>query len=153
MVSTSKRSVAVATAAFMVAGSGIAFAYWTQGGSGNGKARTGDTVDISVNQSGAVTGLYPGGPAQPLAGTFDNPNDGPVRVGAVTATVAGTDAAGCDASNYRIAGTSTVSGPVEPGRAQGSWSGLTIEMLNLDSNQDACKGARISIEYSVTPGA
>ena len=52
---------------------------------------TGNTTGITVNQTSAVTGLYPGGPAAPLSGNFDNPNAGAVHVGTVTVSIASSD--------------------------------------------------------------
>lgn len=144
----SRKAVVVLTA-FLLAAAGAAFAYWTIGGTGTGSANTGTTTPITVNQTSTVTGLAPGTPAQALSGTFDNPNSGPVYVTSVTATVAGTDKTGCTASDYTIAGTANVGAQIPAGVGVGSWSGLTIAFNNKPStNQDACKGATVSISYT-----
>lgn len=143
-----KKKVVVVTAA-MVGIGGAAFAYWTTTGSGSGAATTGTTVAVTVNQTSTVSGLRPGGAAQALSGTFDNPNSGPVYIGSVTAQVTGTDKVGCDATDYTVAGTATVNAQVAAGTGVGSWSGLTIAFNNKPAtNQDACKGATVNISYT-----
>lgn len=125
-----------------------AIAYWTGSGSGSGTATTGTTTPITVNQTTSVSGLAPGGPAQTLSGTFDNPNTGAVQVHSVHATVSGTDQAGCTATDYAIGGSATVDAEVSAGNGKGSWSGLTISMVDKVTNQDACKGAHVTIAYT-----
>ena len=34
------------------------------------------------------------------------------------------------------------------GTAQGYWSGLTLQLLNKATNQDACKGSTVTITYT-----
>jgi hypothetical protein len=142
-----KRWVAISTAGLLVIG-GAAFAYWTNFGSGTGTADTGTNQSVVVNQTSTVAGLAPGLAAQSLSGNFDNPNSGPVYVAAVTAVVTGTDKAGCTASDYTISGTATVNAEVPAGSGVGSWSGLTIQFNNKATNQDACKGAAVSVTYT-----
>jgi hypothetical protein len=134
--------------------SGAAYAYWTNSGSGSGTATTGTNVAVTVNQTSSITGLYPGQSAQTLAGDFTNPNAGPTYVTAVTATGYTIDAthvtAGClsGGGNYTLGGTATVGQDVAAGANKGSWTGLTIAMNNLGTNQDACKGATLTITYA-----
>jgi hypothetical protein len=144
-----RKTVAIiAGAAIVVAGAGVAVAYWTNTGSGGGSATTGSNSPITVNQTSTVTAMGPGVAAQSLSGNFDNPNDGPVYVAAVTATVTGTDKTGCTASDYTIAGTSTPAVQVPVGEDVGAWTGLTIAFNNkVATNQDACKGAVVTIAY------
>jgi len=128
---------------------GVAFAYWTTTGSGGGSASTGTVVPVVVNQTATITGLAPGLAAETLSGTFDNPNAGPVYIGSVTATVTGTDKAGCTASDYTIAGTAPVNAEIPSGNGVGSWSGLTIRFNNKPTvNQDACKTATVTLAYT-----
>jgi hypothetical protein len=144
----SKKTIAVATVLVLV-GTGVAYAYWTNNGSGTGTAQTGTNAGVTVKQTSTVSDLGPSGPAQPLSGNFDNGNDGPVYVAAVSATVTGTDKSGCGPTDYTIAGTAPVNAEIPAGQGVGSWSGLTIQFNNKPAtNQDACKGASISISYA-----
>ena len=150
-----RKPVAVLAAAFVVvAGAAAAFAYWTNGGSGSGTATTATNAAVTVNQTSPISGMYPGQSAQTLSGDFTNPNSGPTYVAAVTATGYTIDAAhvtaGCTVAggNYTLGGTATVGAEVPAGASQGAWSGLTIRMNNLSTNQDACKGATVTIAYA-----
>jgi hypothetical protein len=149
-----KSKMIIACAAIVgLAGSGAAYAYWTNSGSGSGTAATGTNVAVTVNQTSSITGLYPGQGAQALSGNFTNPNAGATYVTAVTATGYTIDAAhvsaGCTVAggNYTLGGTSNLPGEVASGTG-GSWSGLSITMNDLGTNQDSCKGATLTITYA-----
>lgn len=148
-----KKTLAVSTAIALLAGGGVAYAYWTATGAGTGTATTGTNVPVTVTQT-AITGLYPGQGAVTLSGKFNNPNAGPAWVAAVTATGYTIDATsetnGCHAvdGNYTLGGTATVGANVPTGNAQGSWTGLTITMNNLGTDQDFCKDAVLTITYA-----
>ena len=149
----SKKTLAVATTVVLLSGGGAAFAYWTNTGSGTGSAASGTNLPVTVNQTSTITGLYPGQTPQTLAGDFTNPNAGPTYVTAVTATGYTIDAthvtAGCAVSgNYTLGGTAGVNADVAAGSNKGAWTGLTIVMNNLGTNQDACKGATVTITYA-----
>ncbi len=151
-----KRSKKILAGAAIVglAGSGAAYAYWTTTGSGTGTAGTGTTAAVTVNQTSSITGMYPGQGPQTLSGDFTNPNAGPVYVTAVTATGYTIDAthvsAGCTVAggNYTLGGAAPVGAEVSPGSNQGAWTGLTITMNNLGTNQDFCKGATVTVTYA-----
>jgi hypothetical protein len=160
---TKKSRMIFASAAIIgVVSSGAAYAYWTNSGTGIGTAATGSNVAISLTQTSTVTAMAPGIAAQALSGTFGNTNAGPVFVKTVVATVTGTEKPvgtpnpGCTAADYTIAGTSVVQGATAglgaqvPTGSAGTWSGLTISFNSTASNQDACKGAVVTIGYSTT---
>jgi hypothetical protein len=135
----------------------IAYAYWTQGGVGSGSATAGTTTAITVNQTGSPTGLYPGGPAATLAGTFTNPNGAAVHVSSVTAAVHAfsshlVDAAkpDCTQADFSIGG-STGAVVVPSGTGVGSWSGLNVSLVDGAGNQDNCKGLGITIDFTANP--
>ena len=148
-----RRLLAVASVLAVVALTSIAYAYWTASGSGSGAGVTADpgAQSVVVNQTSASSGLYPGGSVA-LSGNFDNPATNAVHVAGISATVTGTDKAGCNAADYSISGTPAIanSGSVPSGTAVGGWSGLTLSMANTGSNQDACKGATVSISYTAS---
>ena len=155
---TRKRAAIATGALILVVGSGVAYAYWTNSGTGSGSATTGTNVALTVNQTSAVTAMGPGVAPQALSGTFTNPNSGPVFIKTVVATITSTGAPGCTAADYTIAGTSVIGasapgvGGLVPagGAGVGSWSGLTIAFNETASNQDACKGAVLTIGYTTT---
>lgn len=127
-----------------LASAGVAYAYWTTSGTGSATATTGTVVGITVIETTSATNLYPGGPAQPLAGNFNNGNAGAVYVASVHAAL-GTLPTGCLPADFTIAGTATVNANVAAGTAVGSWSGLNIAMNNTGVTQDACKSASIPL--------
>jgi hypothetical protein len=136
---------------------GVAFAYWSQGGSGSGSATAGTASAITINQTGSPSGLYPGGPAAALAGTFTNTNASAVSISSVTAAVRAftsntVDATkpDCTQADFAIAGTSGAN-VVPAGTGVGSWSGLTVRMLDNGLNQDNCKSVAITIDYTANP--
>lgn len=141
----------------VLATAAVALAYWTQGGTGAGSAAAGNTTAITVNQTTTVTGLYPGGPAVTLSGNFTNPNQHPVNISSVTAAVhpftshlidgAKPD---CTAGDFQIGGTSGAN-VVPNGTNVGSWTGLTVRMLDNGLNQDNCKNVNVTIDYTANP--
>jgi len=152
---TQKSKKALVGAAIVgLVGSGAAYAYWTISGAGTGSATTGTNVAITVNQTSSIAGLYPGQAAQTLAGDFTNPNAGPTYVAAVTATGYTIDAAhvsaGClvTGGHYTLGGAAPVTASVPAGTNVGAWTGLSIVMNNLGTNQDFCKGATLTITYA-----
>jgi hypothetical protein len=141
---------AIAAICVLVCAAG-AYAYWTQGGTGSGSAVTGTNEAVTVNQTSVVTGLYPGGPAQPISGDFTNGNDSPVRVTSVTVTFGSIEGspAGCSSADYQINNaTATVNAQIPSGDPVGAWSGPSIQMLNSGSNQNGCKNATINLSFS-----
>jgi hypothetical protein len=141
-----KKSNAIIVGAAIVglASAGVAYAYWPTFGTGSGTATTGTVVGITVNETTSATNLYPGGPAQTIAGTFTNSNAGAVYVASVTAAL-GTLPTGCLPADFTIAGTALVGANVASGTGVGSWSGLTIAMNNTGVSQNACKASTIPL--------
>ena len=150
----SKKAVLLgATIGVMIGLTVTAVAYWTQSGGGNGSVTTGSTTAVVVNQASVDSALiYPGMDEITLAGTFNNPNPGPVKVGTVTG-VLGTLPAGCVAADFTVAGSAPVNAEIPAGNAKGAWSGVTFKMNNTDANQNGCKLATIPIVYTVTAGS
>lgn len=153
-----RRVPVVVAGASALVGGGVAFAYWTTGGAGTGTAVTSTGVtSVTVNQTSVLTDLYPGDSAQTLSGNFDNGNDGPVYVGTVTASIdsvtkaVGAPAGTCDATDYTLANAAmTVDAQVPVGIGVGSWTGATIKFNNLATIQDACKGATVTLAYTIS---
>jgi hypothetical protein len=153
-----KHFVALAALVGVLVIGGLAVAYWTQGGTGSGAASTGTTSAITVNQTSTASGMYPGGPAIALSGTFDNPNPGAVHISSVTAVVHAFSSQlldgskpACTQADYAIGGLGTGAIVVPSGAGVGSWSGLTVRMLDGAGNQDNCKGVSITIDYTANP--
>lgn len=152
-----KKRTTVIAAFLVVAVAGAAFAYWTAGGSGEGTAATGDNVPLEAVQTSVITDMAPGVAPQTLSGTFNNPNDGPVYVTSVTASLdsvvdgLGAPIVGCTIADYALVDeVMLVGAEIAAGTAQGSWTGATIQFDNDPLvNQDACKNAIVNITYTI----
>lgn len=153
-----KKRMAVAAGVLALVGAVGAYAFWTQGGTGSGSATAGTTSNITVNQTSTASGLYPGGSAVTLSGNFTNPNSSAVSISSITAVVSSVSNGAsdgskpaCTAADFSIGGSvGATTVPAGPGTV-GSWSGLTIQLLNTGSNQDNCKGATANIAYTANP--
>ena len=155
---TRKRAAAVATGAaltFIVGG--VAFAYWSTSGSGTGSAATGNVVGVTIHAtSPAVTGLYPGGPAQDVSGDFDNPNAGTVYINQVSVAVAPgwskrADALkpACTAADFDITQPSASAHEIASGTGVDAWGPAKIALVNNPSaNQDNCKNVTVDLVFA-----
>jgi hypothetical protein len=143
----------------LIAVSGVAYAYWTAGGSGSGTAAAASsTSNVTVHQTTTLHAMYPGDTAQTISGNFTNTGSGPVYVSSVTASISSVTKAGgaptgtCGASDFTLNNiTATVNAEVPIGNPETTvtWTGPTIQFHDTASNQDACKGATVTIGYSI----
>jgi hypothetical protein len=148
----SKKTIGVLTSAVVVAaGTGIAYAYWTAGGHGSSSNNTtGDSQNLVIHQTSTVSAMAPGVAAQELKGNFDNPNSAPVYVHKVVAAVSSVSTPGCSAADFTITQPSVLDAQIAVGNGQGLWEHGYIAFNNDPSrNQDACKNATVTIDYTV----
>lgn len=152
-----KKVIAIATGGVVaVVGTGVAYAYWSAGGAGDGTGATGTSTALVVNQGTVLSAMYPGDSAQTLSGTFTNTSDGTVHVTSVTASllsvtdsVGGATSVGCSVADYTLA-NATMSAVQEVAVGTGgAWTGATVHFNNTTANQDACKGKTLNIHYAV----
>jgi hypothetical protein len=142
----------VAALAVVCAGSGLAYAYWTAGGTGVGSATTGTSTNFAVASDPPTGGaLTPGGAAQTVAFTVANAGTGGQNLTNVVVTVANADGsawtatAGCSAADYTV-GTPTIVYGVIPGAGHTDGS-VTITMNDLSTNQNACQGVTAPLYF------
>jgi hypothetical protein len=119
-----------------------------------------DIPAVQVNVvGGVVTGLYPGGPAQPVNFAITNPNSSSVQVNQVTTTagvLSNTSATypappnpACDPTWYPIGTpTVTVGESIPQGTSIFDATGTSISMTETNSNQDNCEGADIGLNFT-----
>ncbi len=121
-----------------------AYAFWatTGGGVGSRTARVGTTADNLTITSPPVTGIAPGS-SVPVTVTLTNPNSYSVYAGTV-ATVLTTSAAGCLPADFTFP-----PGAVNRTIAPLGTASFTQKLVLADTaaNQDACKGATITLTY------
>lgn len=146
---TKKRTVVLGVVAILAV-AGVAVAFWTTTGAGEGSGKVA-TSNGTLALHGSITeALTPGG-SSPVTFTADNSNSSSLQVGTVHAVVkidAEHAEAGCKASDFSIA--DTVENQVIAAKASGvalAHNG-SISMADTEANQDACKGASISLELS-----
>jgi hypothetical protein len=157
--SKKKRSAALLAAGVIgLATAGGAYAYWTSTGSGTGTATTAaGTANALVVTGGAASAMFPGDSAQTVTATVTNNGTENYTVSSLKAYVT-TDKTGCDGSDYLINGAPA---PLTSGSAVSvavttadlkptkSTTGTFLMQFNnkLDTNQNACKGATVTINY------
>ena len=153
---SSKKRVAaigVVTAATLVGG-GMAYAYWTNGGTGTGTASTGTTTDNLVLTAFGPTGLVPGGAADDLVVNVDNPNTYSVQVSGLptiiesaTCKIGAGPTVSVDPAWFQLGGA--LAADVVPANDALDVGGLTLRMLDDADDQNACKGAVVGFVLTV----
>jgi hypothetical protein len=145
--------ISAAVAAVLISG-GVAFAYWTTSGTGTATAGVGAAGNVTVAQTGSISGLFPGGSAQLINFTVTNPTTTPLFVDDVAVSI-GTIAnqsvsAGpaCDVDDFTLVQPTWVDVDIAAG---GSATGTaTIAMDNEAWNQDACQGATVNLDFAAS---
>jgi hypothetical protein len=153
-----KRMLAVVGVVVVLAGAGVAAAYFTSTGSGTGSVTAGTASNWTVT-FGTTTGtMYPGAGTSTLPYTVTNPSAGHQRLAATAATVvadaggnikdAGVAVAGCKSAWF----TATNTGPAPITLAGGATAtgSVAVKMANDDSNQNACQGKHPDVTVNVT---
>lgn len=148
-IGSKKRFALIATTvAAVFVGGGIAVAYWTTTGSGTGTAATGDSSNVTITKTNAITGLYPGGPAQDIDLNINNSNASAQYVGVVTVTVDDTTDAGCTDADF-IVTNGTINANVPSGATNAyPGTGASIAMDETGVNQDDCKDVTVNLSFS-----
>lgn len=142
-----KKRILVLGVVAVLAVAGIALAYWTTTGSGEGSgtvAASNGTLTLHGEISEALT---PGG-SSPVTFTADNGGSSSLQVGTIHAVVSIDEEHannGCEASDFTIA--DTAENQVIAAHASGVALANegSISMADTSENQDACKGATISL--------
>jgi hypothetical protein len=155
MRKTTKLAAAVGASALVIGSAGMAYAFWSTSGSGDGAASTATAAGlVVVHQTSTVTNLTPGSGTQALSGNFDNTtNPSPVKIVQVSVDFTGTTwQSGCTDADYALVqpAAQTAGNTMVPvGLAKGAWTGGSIEMLNNTlASQDGCKGQALVLHYT-----
>lgn len=155
-LSRRQKFAASATALVLIGSGTAAFAYWSSTGTGTGTGSTTAGESNLTITGGVATALYPGQAAQDFVVTVKNLADNNARVAGLKAYVT-TDKTGCDASDFRVNGAeASLASPVslnwtaiDLAKDASSTSTNNIQFFNKpDANQDACKGAAITLHYT-----
>lgn len=164
-LSLKKKLAAVAAAATVVGGTGIAVAYWTSAGTGSGSATAGQATAWAVTTDAATgAALTPGGPSQTVGLHVKNNSTGHQGLQAVAVKVANADGTtwdgpgDCDADDFAVGAaaagaTHTISYTPAENLAPEAVKddSVTVQMVNkTDANQDACKGASVPLHLAAS---
>jgi hypothetical protein len=150
----SKRIKIVAGGTALLMGAGVAYAYWTTAGSGTGSAETGTAVPVTIQQSGEISGLVPGGQERNVNFTITNPatyNQYVTQVEVGIDRVDGGDEDGkplCTAEDFTVVQPQAINSDLRPGAHTYGPSGATIALKNLATNQDNCKDATVHLTFT-----
>lgn len=154
VLGTRKRRIAalVTAVALVAASGGLAYAYWTSGGTGTGVATTGTSTAFTFTVSDPTGGpLTPGDGAEDVAFTVNNPAAGSQELSNVVVTVANADGSawtavtGCSAADYAV-GTPTFT-PGEIAGDDNTDGTVTITMNDLTTDQNACQGVTVPLYF------
>ena len=120
-----------------------AYAYFSSTGTGTGSATVGSSVTVNLS-SDAVSGLYPGGVDVPVTVHVANPGNGNEYVATISGTVA--DNGACQGSWFQVDPV-TYNHDVTH-NASGPDATTAVRMLDSNTNQDACQGKTLTINWS-----
>lgn len=144
---TKSRKIALGTIA-AVAIAGLAYGYWTGSGSGTGTGTAGTSGTATITGT-VAPGISPG-TAEAVSFTAANPSDSPIQVSTVSLTGIAPDAghAACVTADFSMANVTEnhqvpAGATVEPLPVNGS-----LVYANTAVNQDACKGATLTLTLS-----
>ncbi len=151
------KKIAILSGAMVLASAGGAYAYWTSTGQGTGTATTSAGQAAAFTVAGNVANeMYPGDAPQSGTATVTNTGTENAYLRAVKAHIT-TDKPGCDGSNYLLNGAAAPSTAATAADLQfaavdiapkgTATKTFTLQFNNKDTDQDACKGAAVTINY------
>ena len=148
---TKKRVFLLAAVAVVAALGTTAYAFFSASGSGTGSASVGSASAI-VLTSDSVSGLYPAGSDVTVGVHAQNPGSGDQHVGTISGTVqtndngtAGDTSDDCLGSWFQV-DSITYNATVTHGTT--SDTSTKVRMLDSGTNQDACQGKTMTINWS-----
>jgi hypothetical protein len=144
-----RRIAALAAAAACLAASTAAYGYWTTTGAGTGTASVAASGATLVLHGAVPSALVPGAAAT-VSFTADNPGPSSLELGTIhlDGVVADPAHAGCAGADFAMADVPThtrVPANVSGYALAGTGS---LRMADTDQNQDACKGATLTLTLS-----
>lgn len=150
----SKRTTIVAaSAATVMAASGIAYAWYSANvaGTGTGSATPANptVADVTFSAS-SISGLLPGGAAVATTVTPANPNPYSVHITAKTVSVQSASGGSCTTALAALSGSATMVEQTIPANSNGTPFTLDVSMGDTATNQDACKGQALTVTYAAS---
>jgi hypothetical protein len=145
-----KKRVLVVIAVLALGVTGAAIAYWTQAGSGSGTGTVGSTGTVTL-QGPVTAGIYPGASAT-VTLTASNSASAPVKVQTVSLVSVAVDAghSSCNTADFTMPTVTENTSLAGNAVAQALTTNGALTMANTAINQDACKGATLTLTLSST---
>jgi hypothetical protein len=143
----SKKGIALLAALVVAIAAAVgAYAYWTTTGSGTGSAANASSNGTLVLHASFAPGLTPGA-SEPVSFTADNAGSSSLYVGTVSSVVSTSDA-GCLPADFTV--PAAVENQTIPagGTAVPLANDSSITFADTAQNQDACKGATVTLTLS-----
>jgi hypothetical protein len=170
-----KIAVGATVGAAVIAGGGLAFAYFTSTGTGTGSATVGSATHWTVGQTGTLSGgpLYPdagvgGNNVQTNSYSVTNAGKGSQNLTQVVVSVANSDGSAwsaqanaglpaCTAADFSVGGQAvgspwtdtSLAGDFTAGQSKTTGS-VTIEMIDNGKNQNNCQGVTVPLYFSAS---
>jgi hypothetical protein len=141
-----KKRVLVGLSVAILAVAGVAVAYWTTSGSGSGSGSVASSNGSLVLHGTITSALTPGGSSS-VTFTADNAGSSSLQVGTVHAVVS-TNKVGCEVKDFTIADTEENQVITKESSNVALNHNGSISMADTAENQDACKGATITLTLS-----
>lgn len=161
--SRKKRIVFLAALVIAAISAVAAYAGFTSKGSGTGTARVGTSTPLTITQTNTITGLLPGGTAQPIEYSIQNRlGNGAQNLGLVTASISSVSGGSntpnaCSAADFAITAATDQVGTIADGSTFDSTSDTAsepkVQMVETGVNQDGCEGATVNVSLSAAEGS
>lgn len=140
-----------------VAITAVAVAYWTSAGEDTGSATTGDATAFTVEALDTPSGLVPDGAAQDLDVKVTNTASHDQQFNSVDISISSiTEATGvteqCDPQWFTVTDPAAAAITLQEANGTASDESTRTGSIALDesgTNQDACKGATVNLDYEV----
>jgi hypothetical protein len=145
-----KRVIATLTVLAVLVSAVSAYAYWTTTGSGTGSASVASSNGTITLHASFAGNLTPGA-SEPVSFTADNPGSSSLYVGTVTSVVsidAAHATAGCAASDFTVPAVAENQRIIAGASGAALANDSSITFADTANNQDACKGATVTLTLS-----
>jgi hypothetical protein len=132
---------------------GVAFAAWTQTGSGSATAKAVNPTNSAVTTDAAVADLYPGFTGGDVYFKIDNPNPYPVRFTSLTpGTISSSDPTNCPMSPAKVTAVSKSGLTIDvPANTTTPISKSVADVVTMDATApDGCKGVTFTIAVTLS---
>ena len=152
-----KRVAVVLAVAAMLVAAASAYAYFTSTGSGSGSATVGTSAALTITQTNVITNVLPDSATHTVAYTVDNSAQSFAQnLGKVTVSnIATSDPTHCLASWFSANDPTSAVGTIAANSTYSSVAATqpSIQMNESGTNQDACKGATLTLTLTAAQGS